>query len=77
MNQKELNEIRRRFRPERNAISRIYGCYVSSSKGIISYIDTSLGFLPEEEQNAYLGLLKKSLSGSLGKNQRACNGYQL
>ena len=68
MNQKELNEIRRRFRPERNAISRIYGCYVSSSKGIISYIDTSLGFLPEDEQNAYLGLLKKSLSGSLGKN---------
>ena len=68
MNQRELNEIRRRFRPDHNAISRIYGCYVNGSGEIVSDIDTSLGFLPEEEQNMYLTLLKKSLSGTLGKN---------
>ena len=30
MNQKELNEIRRRFKLDKNSISRIYGCYVNS-----------------------------------------------
>ena len=32
MNQKEINELRRRFRPEKSTISRVYGCYVNSSK---------------------------------------------
>ncbi|MDD6300040.1 DUF4317 domain-containing protein [Hornefia butyriciproducens] len=68
MNQKELNEIRRRFKPDHNAISRIYGCYVNGNKEPITYIDTSLGLMPEEEQEMYLGLLKKSLSGALGRN---------
>ena len=36
MNQKELNELRRRFKPDRTAISKVYGCYVSSSRQIIS-----------------------------------------
>ena len=36
MNQKELNELRRRFRPERSAISRVYGCYVDSSRASIA-----------------------------------------
>ena len=27
MNQKELGEIRRRFRPDHNNIQHIYGCY--------------------------------------------------
>ena len=39
MNQKELNEIRRRIKPERNSINHIYGCYVNSNREIISYID--------------------------------------
>ena len=30
MNQKELNELRRRWKPDKNAISRIYGCFVNS-----------------------------------------------
>lgn len=68
MNQKELNEIRRRIRPERNSISRIYGCYVNSAKEIIATIDESLGLLSKEETEKYLALLKKVLSGALGKN---------
>lgn len=68
MNQKELNEIRRRFRLDKNSISRIYGCYVNSNREIISYLDTSLGLMQQEEQEMYLDLLKKALSGSLGKN---------
>ena len=43
MNQKELGELRRRFRPDRSAVSRVYGCYVNSGREIISYLDESLG----------------------------------
>ena len=65
MTVKELGELRRRLK---NAISRIYGCYVNSNKEIISYLDESLGTMPEEEAEKYLSLLKKGLSGGLGRN---------
>lgn len=68
MNQKELNEIRRRFAPDKNNIGKIYGCYVNSNKEIISYLDESLGIMPELETERYLGLFKKALTGGLGKN---------
>ena len=68
MNQKELNEIRRRIKPERNSIKHIYGCYVNSAGEIISYIDESVGLLTKEENEKYMALLKKCLSGALGKN---------
>ncbi len=69
MNQKELSELRRRFRPEKSAVSRVYGCYVNgSSREIISYLDESLGNMPQEEAEKYLSLLKKVLSGGLGRN---------
>ena len=68
MNQKELGELRRRFQPDRSAVSRIYGCYVNTQREVISYLDESLGRMPLEESEKYLGLLKKSLSGALGKN---------
>ena len=68
MNQKELGEIRRRFRPDRNNIQHIYGCYVNTNKEIITSIDESMGMLSQTETEKYLGLLKKTLSGTLGKN---------
>ena len=68
MNQKELAEIRRRIRPEHNSIQHIYGCYVNSNKEIIARLDESLGLISREEQEKYLALLKKALSGALGKN---------
>lgn len=68
MNLKEVSELRRRFRLDRNAISRICGCFVNSSHEIVSYIDESLGILPQDEAEKYLNLLKKALSGKLGKN---------
>ena len=68
MNQKELREIRRRFQPERSGITHIYGCYVNSQREIISELDEALGLLTKEEGEKYLSLLKKALSGALGKN---------
>ena len=39
MNQKEVAELRKRFKPEKSAISRIYGCYVNSIGEVVSYLD--------------------------------------
>ena len=67
MNQKELSELKRRFRPDKSAIHRIYGCFVNGNQEIVSYLDESMGRMPEEESAQYLGFLKKALSGTLGK----------
>ena len=68
MNQKEINELRRRFRADKSSISRIYGCFVNTNKEIVAYIDTSLGVLKQEETEIYLNHLKKCLSGGMGRN---------
>ena len=68
MNQKEVSELRRRWRLEKNAVSRICGCFVNGGGEIVSDLDESLGTMPQEEAEKYLGLLKKTLSGALGKN---------
>ena len=56
MNQKEINELRRRFSTEKSDISRVYGCYVNSSKESVSDLDESLGMMPQEEAEKYLSL---------------------
>lgn len=68
MNQKELGELRRRLRPEKCAIKCVYGCYVNGNREIVSYLDEALGRMSQEEAEKYLSLLKKALSGTLGKN---------
>lgn len=68
MTQKEINELRRRFQPDKNAISRIYGCYVNGNKEVIAYLDASIGAMPQEEADKYISLLKKGLSGTQGRN---------
>ena len=68
MNEKEISEIRRRFRPEKNNIGNVYGCYVNAQGEIVSEFTQSLGLMPEEEAEELLSVLKKTLSGKLGKN---------
>ncbi|MBE7005054.1 MAG: DUF4317 domain-containing protein [Ruminococcaceae bacterium] len=68
MNQKEINELRRRFRADRSSISRIYGCFVNANREIVAHIDSSLGVMKQEEVEVYLGRLKKCLSGTMGRN---------
>lgn len=68
MNLKEVSELRRRWRPEKNAVSHIYGCFVNANREIVADLEESLGRMPQEEAERYLGLLKKVLSGTLGKN---------
>ena len=64
---KEVAELRRRFRQDRTAITPIYGCYINQFAEIVATFDDSLTMLPLEEQEKYLDLLKKGISGSIGK----------
>ena len=68
MNQKEIGEIRRRIRRDRSNMPAIYGCYVNGQKEIISEFKLSTGIMPENEAEKYFGVLKRVLSGSIGKN---------
>ena len=68
MNSKEIGEIRRRVRRDRSNMTAIYGCYVNQNKEIISEFRESLGIMPENEAEKYFALLKRTLSGSIGKN---------
>ncbi len=68
MNEKEIGELRRRVRRDRSNMTAIYGCYVNGQKEIVSEFKKSTGIMPENEAEKYFGLLKRSLSGAIGKN---------
>lgn len=68
MNEKEIAEIRRRFRPDRNNIARIRGCCVNDRKEIITEFSQTLGLMPQEESEELLTILRKALSGTIEKN---------
>lgn len=68
MNQREIGEIRRRARRDRSNMTAIYGCYVNGQKEIISSFKQSVGMMPENEAEKYFGVLKRTLSGTVGKN---------
>ena len=57
MNEKEIAEIRRRFRPEKSNITHIRGCYVNDKREIVSEIHQSLAFMQEEETEKILTIL--------------------
>lgn len=65
---KEISEVRRHLRRDRSNITHIYGCYVNDNKEIISEFKQSVGMMPENESDKYFALLRRSLSGALGKN---------
>lgn len=68
MHTKEVSELRRRWQAEKNAVKHIYGCYVNASGEIVADLDEPLSLMPQEEAEQYFSLLKKALSGKLGKN---------
>ncbi|MBO5415714.1 MAG: DUF4317 domain-containing protein [Clostridia bacterium] len=68
MNEKEIAEIRRRFNAKRSNINHVRGCCVSSEGELLAEFDQSLAFLTEDENEKILSLIKKSLSGYVGRN---------
>ena len=68
MNEKEIGEIRRHLRRDRSNMTAIYGCFVNDNKEIIAEYRASTGIMSENEADKYFAILRKALSGSLGKN---------
>lgn len=68
MNTKEVAEIRRRYRADKSNISRVCGCFVNEKKEIISEFDQGLGMMGEDDAAQMLSILKKTLSGTVGRN---------
>ncbi len=68
MNDKEIAELRRRFRSDKTSITRIRGAYVNEKREIISELDQSTALLSDTECDELLSVLKKALSGKLDTN---------
>ena len=68
MNDKEIGEIRRHMRRDRSNMTAIFGCYVNANKEIITEFRQSTGMMPENEGDKYFALLRRTLSGAIGKN---------
>ena len=68
MHKKDLNEIRRRFHPEHHNITCIRGCYVNNQGEVIADFTRYLQGMAQEEAEKYLGIFKRTLSGTQGQN---------
>ncbi|MCI8763408.1 MAG: DUF4317 domain-containing protein [Lachnospiraceae bacterium] len=68
MIKKEISEIKRQFTPSGCSISRICGCYVDGEKNKKTEFKEAFLSLPEEDMFKYFEILRKSLSGTIGKN---------
>ncbi len=68
MNEREIAEIRRRMRPEKNNIGRIRGCYVNTNHTIISEFDQNFNLISNDESEEILSILRKTFSGAIGRN---------
>ncbi|MDO5407410.1 MAG: DUF4317 domain-containing protein [Eubacteriales bacterium] len=68
MIKKEISEIKRLFTPSNCSISRICGCYVDGEKNKKTEFREAFLSLPEEDMFKYFEILRKNLSGTLGKN---------
>lgn len=68
MIKQEIAEIKKLFSPKKCSIDRICGCYVDGEKNKKTQFSQAFLALPEEEMFKYFEILKKSLSGTIGKN---------
>ncbi len=68
MTEKELREIKRHLRPEKCNIPKIVGCFVNENKTIISRISQSILLEDTVVAEKLLGVMRKTLSGTLGTN---------
>ena len=68
MIKQEINEIKKLFTPSNCSITRICGCYVDGEKEKKADFKQAFLALPEEEMFKYFEILRKNLSGTIGKN---------
>ena len=68
MIKQEISEIKKLFTERNCSITRICGCYVDGGKNKKTELKQAFLALPEEEMFKYFEILRKSLSGTIGKN---------
>ena len=68
MTEKEIAEIRKRLKHDKNNITKICGCYVSADKEIKNEFTQTVGLIPLETNEMLFNILKKTLSGRIGRN---------
>lgn len=68
MIKQEISEIKKLFTQNNCSITRICGCYVDGEKNKKTELKQAFLALPEEEMFKYFEILRKTLSGSIGKN---------
>lgn len=68
MTDKEFAEIKRRFKPDKNNINNVKGCYVSSTKEIKSTFRIPATMLPDEQKEWLMKIMKKPITGAMGRN---------
>ena len=68
MTKQEISEIKKLLTPKNCSITRICGCYVDGEKNKKALFGQAFLALPEEEMFKYFEILRKALSGTLGKN---------
>lgn len=67
MNKKEISEIKRLLTKDHCRVDRIAGCYVGGEKQKIMTMKEAFLSLPEEEMHKYCDLLRRVLSGTIGR----------
>ena len=68
MTKQEIAEIKKLLTPKKCSITRICGCYVDGEKNKKTELKQAFLALPEEEMFKYFEILRKVLSGTIGKN---------
>ena len=68
MRKQEISEIKKLFTPGNCSITRICGCYVECGENKKTEWNQAFLELPEDELYKYFEILRKSLSGTIGKN---------
>lgn len=68
MTKQEIAEIKKLLTPKKCSITRICGCYVDGEKNKKTELKQAFLALPEEEMFKYFEILRKVLSGNIGKN---------
>nr|WP_300837664.1 DUF4317 domain-containing protein [uncultured Acetatifactor sp.] len=68
MTKQDISEIKKLLTPKNCSITRICGCYVDGEKNKKALFGQAFLALPEEEMFKYFEILRKTLSGTLGKN---------
>ena len=68
MTKQEIAEIKKQFTPKKCSITKICGCYIDDEKEKKLQFSQTFLALEEEEMYKYFELLRKALTGTMGKN---------